>query len=91
MSNISLKLPNQIVTLSVPNITATQQTNGGSEIRITEDAEIRVTEDDEVRIVEENTISSYPEVLALKLPGNVITVSLPSPHGGQSMDPTRRR
>ncbi len=78
MSNISIKLPPHVLTLVLPKVTTTQQANVGSEFRITEDAaETRITEDGEERVVEEASIYSYPELVTVKLPNQVISVSVP--------------
>lgn len=76
--NISIKLPAHIVTLHLPEMTTTAQVNFlVDEERITEDGETRITEDGETRILDGYDVTSYPEVVAVKLQDHVITVSVP--------------
>lgn len=75
---VDVKLPHNIVTVGMPPITSTEQTNfQENEIRITEDGETRITEDGETRILDAFDISSYPEVTPVKLFGNIINVRVP--------------
>jgi len=76
MSYISIKLPNNIVTLFLPKITTVLQINPDS--RVTEDGEVRLTEDGEQRVTEDlSGVESYPELAAIKLPNHIISVSVP--------------
>jgi len=74
---LPVKLPPGIVTLILPAMTTTAQTNFTNEIRVTEDSDTRITEDGEVRILDRYDAISYPEVIAIKLPANTISVSVP--------------
>jgi hypothetical protein len=76
MSYISIKLPPNVVTITMAKITTTQQMNLDN--RITEDSQGRITEDGEERVLETLLgLLSYPELVAIKLPKSIISVSVP--------------
>lgn len=74
---ISLKLPNHVVNVFLPPMTTTAQTIYTYDERITEDGETRLTEDGETRILDGFDITTYPEIVAVKLRSNVLNVSVP--------------
>ncbi len=74
---INVKLPNHIVTIFLPPMTATRQQNNQLYNRDLSDADTRVTSDGSTRIVDD-VIYSYPEVAAVKLPAHVINVEVRS-------------
>ncbi len=73
---LTVKIPNNIVTVFLPPITTTQQTNFTYDERITEDGETRITEDGETRILDGWDINSYPELTVIKIPNGVISVEV---------------
>ena len=77
MTTIPIKLPDTLVTIHLPEITAVQQLNYSYDDRITEAGDTRITEDGDTRILDGFEIYSYPELVRIKLPDTRINVHLP--------------
>lgn len=73
--NISIKLPQQVITVLLPQLQTTGATTvlAGS-TRITEQANTRVTRGGNTRVTRDYTITSYPELVVLKLANGVVNV-----------------
>lgn len=82
MPTITIKLPPNPLTLHLPAFTTTaQSTPNASSYRVTRSPNQRATRAGNVRITRLFTATSYPEIVAIKLPDNRITVNLPDPTG----------
>ena len=80
MSYISLKLPNNLVTLHTPTLQVNDATTALSgATRITQARNRRVTRGGNVRVTRDYTIATRPELVVLKLDNGVISLSVPSP------------
>lgn len=77
MTNVNVKLPNNVVNVFLPPITTTVQTVAinPSGRRVTRAGSRRVTRGGNVRVTH-YTVSCYPEVVDMKLSGNEIQVHL---------------
>lgn len=75
MTYINVKLPNNVVNISLPPITTTAQALGinPSGVRVTRAVNRRVTRGGNVRVTH-YTITCYPEVTEMKLSSNEIAV-----------------
>jgi len=74
MGYATVKLPNNIVHIPLPALTATRQQNILECTRVLSDGDTRVTSDGSVRVIDD-AIFSYPEVIAIKVPGHLLNVS----------------
>lgn len=74
---LNVKLAGDFMPVFLPDISALEQTVYTYDERITEDGETRLTEDGETRILDGFDINSHPEVVTVKLPNNIVNVSLP--------------
>lgn len=73
--NVSIKLPNQVITVLLPRLQTTGATTAiAGSTRITEQNNIRVTRGGHTRVTRDYTITSYPELTVIKLPNGVINV-----------------
>jgi len=72
---ISIKLPNQVVTIPLPQLQTTGATTtlAGS-TRITQLNNTRVTRGGNTRVTRDYTVTSYPELVVVKLSNGVINV-----------------
>lgn len=78
MPYINVKLPGDLVTVYLRDMSTEEQVVFTYDERITEDGETRITEDGETRILDGFDIATYPEIATLKLPSNAINVSVPT-------------
>ncbi len=76
MSYVNVKLPSNTVIITLPKITTTQQTNPGN-YRVTRAGNYRFTRAGNQRVTR-STISSYPELVAVRIPNGVISVPIPN-------------
>jgi len=70
---LDVKLQQGIITIHFPKITTTAQVNIATSSRVTRAGNIRATRAGNVRATS-YTITSYPEVIAVKLPSSIISI-----------------
>jgi len=77
--NLSIKLPPHILTVLLPKLQTTgAMTSLSGSTRITEQNNTRVTRGGHTRVTRDYTITTYPELIVVKLDNGVINVPVES-------------